>query len=497
MKFSFYLVIAILFQATLYSQENEETPYPRDYLGIYNGKPTYCTGLSHVLTNEVSLFNLQEDSVVRIETFGLPDDIFEQVFLFNNQVYGLVSDRKKTTYDLIKFDKAFNIEERLTIMPYSDRINTRNVHLQSESHFLKIISKPGKLLIHLKTDDLHLAVVDLENMKSQHHTLKGLFISEFETQDALFFNETDAHIVLQDKVLTTKCKYVTLINDQINIIELNKDVEKNESKASQFKFVQANGINYLVSLLFDGTKLTGHTVTEIEDISIKELKLNKVLNEKLDDPSVLGKHNQKKWSTVSFNYIYHFATLDEVLFLNNQLILLIKHYKSDDLISNVLISSLSINETPSVNWNIVTRNGQFNHSQYRYNQYSHAYALLVMNDKAIRIYYHCDKKTINENGEVLQKKEESKKPAKASAIAIMEIDLTNGTASYLKNPYFNLPKTHVYINQPFFARENNYIYFLTEELLYHGPLVSTKERIYHYKPTVYKFPIDYEQSSDF
>lgn len=503
MKFSFYLIIAILFQSTLHSQENEETPYRRDYLGIYNGKPTYCTGFSHVFSNEVSLFNIQDGKVFRIETFGLPDDIFEQVFLFNNRVYGLVTDRKKTTYYLIKFDKAFNIEERITIMPYSDRINKQSVHVHitPELHSLKIISRPGKLLLHLQTDKMRLAVVDFESMKSKCYTLNTSFSFNFDTQDALFFNETDAHVVLQNGIYTTKYQYVTLIDGQINTMDLNEDRERNEEgKAAQFKFIQANGLNYLVSLLYKGTKLIGHTVTEIEDASISNLSLHKVINEKLSDPSILG--NQKAIRGRGIGNVvesYRYPALDEVLFLNNQLIFSIRFYPSKENISNILISSLNINdsENPTVNWNIITRNGQFNDSQYRYNQYTHGYALSVINEETIRIYYDCDKATINENGEVLKKKKESKKPAKKRALAIMQINLTDATISYLKNPYFDLPKIVVNIYQPLFAQEGNYIYFLMEESRGRTPGTKIKDLIYNYKPTVYKFPIDYEQVSDF
>lgn len=493
MKSFLVFIIVLAFSSISFSQENEETPYPRDYLGIYNGKPTYCTGLSHVRTNEISLFNIQDDQIIRVETFGLPESIFEQIFVFKNQIYALVSDRKETNYSLIKFNRIFEIEEQVKIMPYSNRLEKPGIHLSPESHTIKTIYHDGKVLLHVFNDKFHLSVIDLESMKSQHYELNLSLKGVREVSDVLFFNETDAHVILEEIGFQTHGKYLTLIDGKLNSFDLNYK-QQGIGKATEYKFIQANDKNYLTSLLYKGTKLIGHTLTEIEEISISELKLNTIINDKLDNPSLWGKNNYKTWKKRGINNKYQFATLDEVLFLNNQLIFITRFHPPERPYSNVMISSLNITDdnNPTVNWNVLTQNGRYNNSMYRYNQYTHKYAICVINENTLRIYYNCDKATINEDGAVIQKKKESKRTVKAAALAIVEINLPTGAVSYLKNPYINLPKISVFIGQPHFAREGNYLYCIAEELLYHGPLVSTKERIYNYKPTLYKFPINNE-----
>jgi hypothetical protein len=481
MKSLFILCISILFSTIIFSQENDETPYSRDYLGIYNGNATYCTGLSRVRTNTISLFNIQDDNVIRIETFGLGDDIFEQIFLYENKIYGLVSDRKETTYSLVRFNKDLQEEERISIMPYKKGGMSR----------IRIIQHSGKVLFHLYNNREHLAVIDLENMKSQYY--RPSFSMNFTSFDVLFFNETDAHIICQNGLTVN---YATLINGTMDDFKISYKNPEVKGIATLFRFVTIDDHNYLFSTLHTAAKpITGYTFTEIEGLKISEIKINKIINDKLYMREAWQGKDYKAWKNRRFRSKMLEATLDEVLILNNQLIYSVRFHRPEIPHSNIFIGSINIvdKNATSANWNIVTKSGHYNDMDYRQNLYTHKYMLAPL-DTTLRLFYTCHKKVINEKGEVLPKHKKYFLPRfpKAS-LAIMEINLSNGTYNYLKNPYADSKHNSPSTDSPFFFLENNYIYFLSEEMIYHGPTVSTQPRMYHYKPTVLKFPIDYTQ----
>jgi hypothetical protein len=498
MKTFVTITLAVCWIATSYSQINEKANAPKNYLGELNGNHFFYTGLSHIRTNKINLYQIEDSLVVQSETILLPNDRFEQLFLFNNTVYGLVSDLAETNYSLIRFDQSFREEKRIEIMPYKD--NAQNLDQKALSspveQDLKIITHEGKALLYVSFHYVRIAVIDFENMQSKTYDFDVPLSTSFNPSDALFFNQTDAHATFEywGGSLQTRRYYATFIDGKTTTFKLN-DFEDNASSGmnpSSFKFIRIQDKNYLVSLLCKnkfGMKHIGFTFTEIKDIGISSLKLKPIINEKLNDKELWAKKNYKKWKHNSWSNLYRNSKLDEVYYINGQLIMSIRHDPELNMMSNLMISSLDIEnpEKPTVNWNVVTHSGLFNKSDYQYNQNRYAYVLAQYPDH-IRVFYNCEESALDKTGNVIKPRKEPNSAAfksKYTDIAILDIDLKDGASHYLTNPYRGNEHYPRVITAPFYYISNNNIYFILEKI----KPATTKEKA-SYTPSAVMFPVE-------
>ncbi len=494
MKIILAFTLAVISITTSFSQADEETIAPKNYLGELNGEPIYYTGLSHVRTNHITLYSINNEVLSNAGEINLPDDRLEQIFLFKNQIYALTSDLNETNYYFLKLGSNYQEIERIKIMSYGDQLELKNnPTLSVTNHRVRIITHPGKALINVVHRQARAAVIDFDLMKSQEYNLNIAGEINIEPIDALFFDGTNAHVVYESPGVSfgTHPKYFTFVDSKVNYFALNDYLQNGPGKATSFKFIQANDENYLVSLLYERVNQIGFTITKINDLNTSGIKLNKVINEKLDDPSLWSKKSYKQWKRKALLTVgMRQFNLDEVHFINNQLIFSVRTFGVDQPISNILISSVNVDneEKTVVNWNVMTHNGVFNNSSYYYNQFNHNY-VLARYQNHIRLFYNCDKSRINEKGEVIKKRKETNYEVKESSIAIMDIDLNNGSFTFILNPYTKSQEISTSTTSPYYSIIGNNIYIIEENLNYHGPIVSTKERRYHYKPTLLLFPI--------
>lgn len=495
MKIILAFTLTVISITSSFSQSDEETVAPKNYLGELNGEQIYYTGLSHVRSNHIKLYTINNDVLSEAGEINLPDDRLEQIFLFKNQIYALTSDLNETNYFFLKLDARYQEVERIKIMSYGDQLELKNnPTLATTNHRVRIITHPGKALIHVVHRQARAAVIDFDLMKSQEYGLNILGEINIEPIDALFFDGTNAHVVYESRGVSfgTHPRYFTFIDGKVNYFGLNDYLQNGPGKATSFKFIQANDENYLVSLLYERVSQIGFTITKISDLNTSEIKLNKVINEKLDDPSLWSKKSYKQWKRNPPLTVGSWQLrLDEAHFIDNQLLLSVRTFMAGEPISNILVSSVNMadDEKPVVNWNVITHNGVYNNSSYYYNQFNHDYVLAKYQNH-IRLFYNCDKKRINEEGEVIKKRKETNYQAKESSIAIIDIDLNNGASKFIVNPYTKSQGISTSTTSPYYSIIGNNIYIIEEVLNYHGPIVSTKERRYHYKPTLLIFPID-------
>lgn len=492
MKIILALTLAIISVSTIFSQTDEETVSPKNYLGEINGQQVYYTGLSHIRTNHIILYTIENELISELGEISLTDDRLEQIFVFENQIYGLTSDLKESSHSFIKFDNRYKETERIEIMSYAE--NLKSPPSYTPDHRIRIITHLGKALITVTHYKVRTAVIDFKLMKSEEYSFDAPGASYLEPSDALFFDETDAHVIYEYSVgntAQTRPKYVSFVNGKTNYFDLNDYIQDYPGIATSFRFIRANNENYLISLLFHKTAQIGFTITKINDVGISEIKLNKVINEKLNDPSLWCEKNYEHWKQNPMLQVgQKLSKLDEVHLINNQLILSVRNYAINEPISNIMISSVNIEneQTPLINWNVMTHNGVFNNSSYYYNQFCHEY-VLAKYENHIRLFYNCDKSKITEKGEVIKKREEPNFNVKISSIAIIDIDLKDGSSRFIANPYAK-QEINYSTTSPYYSIIKDNIYIISEILIPYGPKISIKERKYHYKPTLLIFPID-------
>lgn len=499
--FKTVLLVALSFiLTTSYSQVNETTYAPKNYLGELNGQHIYCTGLSHVRTNKITLYQIEDGEVVQKEVIQLPYDRFEQVFLFENTLYGIVSDIDETNYSLIRFDKGFSEKQRTEIMPYKDKpqsLGEKASLSKPVNQRTKFIYHSGKLLFCVSFYSIRAAIIDFQSMKAKAYDFDVPIATSFEPADALFFNETDAHVAFEywGPSLQTMRYYATFVQGKTNAFKLNDYTQKDliSMEATSFKFIHANGRDLLVSLLYKDRlkkKHIGFTITEIERIDITELKMNPLINDKLKDPLLWSKKNYNKWKRNAFGNLYCNSKLDEVYEIDGQLIFCTRHDPVENSMNNLMVSSVNIEKlkTPIVNWNVVTHHALFNGSNYLYNQYSNAYVSARYSDH-LRLFYNCKSDAIAADGSVKKTKKESNptivlKEIKTD-IAILDINLLDGTSQYISNPYRNDTTYPKLIRSPFYYISDNTIYLILESIT----PATMKERIL-YTPKAVAFPIN-------
>lgn len=494
------IAVLSLILTTSYSQINETTPAPKNYLGELNGKHIYCTGLSHIRTNEITLYQIEDGEVIQTEVIRLPHDRFEQAFLFENTLYGIVSDSEEQNFSLIKFDKGFAEKQRTEIMFYQDKPRSFDQKVLSKpvEQTTKVIYHSGKVLFYVSFNYVRIAIIDLKSMKSTSYDLDVVGSNSFEASDALFFNETDAHVVFEYRFDSPLPKeyYATFVNGKSNTFRLNDYEEKASSNvnASSFKFIRANDKDFLVSTAYQkglNGKYVGFTVTEIKHANITELNMNVIINDKLDNPDLWSKKNYKKWKRNGAGNLYRNPKLDQAQYIDGQLVLCTRYAPEESTFSNIMVTSINTDRPtgPEINWNAVTHNGIFNRSGYWYNQYSHAYILAEYPDH-LRLFYNCKGSTINENGVVTKSKKEANPvvimKGIETEIAIMDINLNDGSSRFIQNPYRNDPSYPKRVDSPFYYVLDNNIHFILELTNYPKTL---KERT-TYTPKAIVFPIN-------
>lgn len=151
MKLILAFTVTVICLTTSFSQTNETTFVPKNYLGELDGQHFYYTGLSHVRTNKIILYQIEDENVVQKETIILQYDRFEQIFLFEGKLYGLLSDLEEKTYSLVRFDKFFKEEKRTEIMPYKDK---------PQNLGQKVFSQPVNQLTKIIIPDEHVSSSD-------------------------------------------------------------------------------------------------------------------------------------------------------------------------------------------------------------------------------------------------------------------------------------------------------------------------------------------------
>lgn len=498
MKNLLAFVLTTCYFTLSFAQLNEAANAPKNYLGELNGQHIYYTGLSHIRTNKIIFYQVEDSAVVQKETIRLPHDRFEQIFLFENTLYAIVSDIEETTYSLVRFDKWFTEKARTEIMPYKDKPQNLDQKALSKAvnQRTKFIYHSGKLLFYVSFNYVRTAVVDFQTMKAKTYEFDVPLATSFEPSDALFFNETDAHVAFEywGQSLQTKSYYATFVNGKSNAFRLNdySNSRPAGANASSFKFIRITDKDFLVSSAYKSgfdRKHLGFTITEIEHPDITELKMQVVVNDRLNDPALWSKKNYKKWKKNAPGNLYRNTKLDEIHFIDGQLITSLRHDPEGNLLSNIFITSINMDnpKNPVINWNAVTHHGVFNGYDRWYNQYSHAYVLAQYPDH-IRLFYNCESSAINSDGSVKKRKKEAN-PSGAfktveTGIAILDIDLKDGSTRHIVSPYLNLAYPQR-ITSPFYFIANNNIHFILET---YKP--ETMKEKASYTPKAVVFPIN-------
>lgn len=468
-----YLTIAFFLFITLsiFGQEKGKSNVPKNYLGFWQNKHIYTTGLTFIRSNVVNLYAFEDTTLVHIETIESESERFEQLFLFNNTIYAILSDFDEKNYFLVEYNDRFLEQKRIKLMAYSDQKNQVVSTLNgNNAHVTRYFQKEGKVLFYVSENDVRLAVIDLQELKFNSYYIKTKNPNMLIPNDVLFYNISDAHVILE---YYGDYSYYVLKNGEMYSFKLNKYEKGSPRKirASSFKFLEIKDENYLMATASSDIlteKHVGFTFNQIKDLDLNELKLKVIINEKLKNQEIWCKKDYIRWKRRGIKNLCKNSVLNEIYIENDKIITTVLHEPTQYIASNIMISSLNIEdiENPFVEWTAFTHNGLGNHTNYYYKQNSYAY-FTIKNDHSIKVFYNCKASSINLDGSVTKYKKEYNPKFSVlpdTRIAILNISLDNGAVSYEPYPYFNDPSYPKRIINNYYFVADEMVHFILETI---------------------------------
>lgn len=298
---NFLLLSLLTLTSICYSQEeiySVPTEMTDCYIGSIKNFDYYISKINTFSKNKnISVFYRDGNEVKNSGVIEIPsDETSLEVFTYEEVFYVLV---EKTIGDSIifylkKYNSSFEHLESANLLAIEkNKKDSHEVLIKIKDNFIGIVA----LSNNKKIDIGYCLVYSIENKEKSYFELNIPDLAYYTCEDFIFNNSLQISLILTfycNDSLSSKHKrnheaiLVSCSNSQTKIFTL--EVKQNASTCKSFKFYEIDNTKYFVgSLVFEknhGENIMGYSVLKNEFGNENVGKVNIILNNKLEDPSI-------------------------------------------------------------------------------------------------------------------------------------------------------------------------------------------------------------------
>lgn len=293
----FLLFILLGFQAQSQTSKNQEE-FPYYYIGKYDNKHFYVKSMFTVKSNIVSLYELGSDGIYESEKIALDDKIIHQLSCYQEKFYAITSSPDGENFYMTTFNNSLKEDQSIPVLNLSkDQMRG----LKSGDYTIKFYTKKDRFAIVLIEHDIVTCSINFSSMKSATFSIKGginfNYVSDVYLEDGLdlyLSRRSDLFHFKDEKLSTSKPDNSPLLG-----------------RIDELMFVENDSEPYLLSLLDQGSSVSGFTYCALSEINSESFHLNEcALNRQ--------KTNSKKELSTFYNSIVRAEIIDNKLICTAQ-----------------------------------------------------------------------------------------------------------------------------------------------------------------------------------